>query len=85
MDDAKFMLNITKLIMKNPALSNELLYEILAKVTNRMEEDFDSANPDIENFHDIRTMLFGHVFMVSMGYLTVSAVQLFMMLVVMPA
>ena len=48
MDDAKFMLNITKLLMKSPTSSNELLYEILAEVTNRMEEDFDSANPDIK-------------------------------------
>jgi len=48
MDDAKFMLNITKLLMKSPTSSNELLYEILAEVTNRMEEDFDSVNPDIK-------------------------------------
>ena len=46
-DDAEFMFNITELLMKNPASSNKLLYKVLSEMTERMAEDFDSANPHV--------------------------------------
>ena len=64
MDDTKLMFNIINLLLKTPESANKLLYEVLSDVTNRMADDFDSANPHIRlprNENDaVRTCLEGH-------------------------
>ena len=47
MGDTMLMFNITNLLSKNPASSNNLLYEIIDDLLGRMLGDFDSNNPQI--------------------------------------
>ena len=48
LDDTQFMFNITNLVRKNPASTNKLLYKVLSDVTDRMTEDFESANRNVK-------------------------------------
>jgi len=47
MTDTTLMFNITNLLVKSPASSNNLLFEIIDDLMDRMEGDFDSNNPEI--------------------------------------
>ncbi len=47
MEDTKLMFIITSLLIQNTEYSNELLYKVLKDITNRLDGDFDSANPHI--------------------------------------
>jgi len=46
-NDAKLMFNITNLLNRNTASTNELLCSIIADITDRMSGDFDSENPGL--------------------------------------